>query len=149
MAEMAVQRGGNVGSMLAGCGHAVAGRAVVDDTGVIEHRADERTGVVTDTAILVGRYMANRFSDREHAVVTRTAIVDNSGMIKRRRYESRGHVTHVAVITGRYMIRRRGFTLGRRTVMAGCAVVNDAGMIESGAGKCRRDMTQGAVFRCR
>ena len=39
-------------------------------------------------------------------------------MIKRRRYEAGGHVTGIAVITGRHMIRRRGFTLGRRTVMA-------------------------------
>ena len=70
-------------------------------------------------------------------------------MIKRRRYEAGGHVTGIAVITGRHMIRRRGFTLGRRTVMAGCAVVHDAGVIEPCTGKCRSDMAQGAIFRCR
>ena len=69
VAEMAVQRGCNMGIMLAGRGHPVAGRAVVDDTGVIEYRTDESTGVMADTAVLVGRNMANRFSDREYVIV--------------------------------------------------------------------------------
>ena len=70
-------------------------------------------------------------------------------MIKRRRDEAGGHVTGIAVITGRHMIRRRGFALGGRTVMAGCAVVDDAGVIEPCTDESRRDMAQGAVFRCR
>ena len=66
---MAIKRGRNVRVVFTGRGHAVTGRAVVHDTGMIEHRADEGTGVMADTAILVGRDMADRFSDRKHVVV--------------------------------------------------------------------------------
>ena len=93
--------------MLACRGHAMAGRAVVDDAGMIEHRPDESAGVMTDTAILVGRYMADRFSDGEHVVVTRTAVIHDTGMIERRQYEAGGYVTDVAIITGRHMVRWR------------------------------------------
>ena len=104
MTEMAVQRGCNVGVMLAGRGHPMAGRTVIDDAGVIEHRTGERTGVVTDAAVLVGRDMANRFADREHVIVARAAVVDDAGMIKCRRNKAGGHVTGIAIITGRHMI---------------------------------------------
>jgi hypothetical protein len=53
MTEMAIQRGRNVFVMLTRCGYTVAGRAIVHDTGMIKHRTDESTGVMTDTAILV------------------------------------------------------------------------------------------------
>ena len=59
VAEMTIQRGRNVRAVFAGRRHAVAGRAVVDDAGMIEHRANEGRGVMTDTAVLVGGYMAD------------------------------------------------------------------------------------------
>lgn len=104
MTEMAVQCGCDVGIMLACRGHPVTGRAVVDDAGVIEHRTDECRGVVTDTAVLVGRNVTYCFTDREHVVVTRTAVVNDAGMIKCRRYETGGHVTGMAVVTGRHVV---------------------------------------------
>jgi len=57
MTEMAVHRGRDMAWMLAGRGDPVTGRAVVHDTGMIEHRTDKCAGVMTDTAILVGRHM--------------------------------------------------------------------------------------------
>ena len=57
MTEMAIHRGCNVGAMLTGRRNPVTGRAVVHDAGMIEHRTDECAGVMTDTAILVGRHM--------------------------------------------------------------------------------------------
>ncbi len=55
MAEMAIQPGRDVGAV-----HAwrritvVAGRAIIHDAGMIKHCADEGSGVMTDTAILIG-----------------------------------------------------------------------------------------------
>lgn len=149
VAVMAIQRGRNVRVVLTGRGHAVTGRAVVDDTGVIEHRADERRGVMTDTAVLVGRHVADRFSDREDVVVTRTAVVHDTGVVKRRRYKARGHVTGIAIVTGRHMVGWRCFALGRRAVMAGCTVVHDAAVIKPGTDERRGDMAQGAILRRR
>ena len=53
MTEMAIQRGRNVVITHTGCRNTVAGRTIVHDTCMIKHRTDERTGVMTDTAILV------------------------------------------------------------------------------------------------
>ena len=55
MAEVAIQPGRDVGAV-----HTrrritvVAGRAIVHDAGMVKHSADEGSGVMTDTAILVG-----------------------------------------------------------------------------------------------
>ena len=65
MAEVAVRTGRDVGVMLADGGHAVAGRAVVHDTGVIEDGADKGIRVVTDTAIFASRDMSGRLARSE------------------------------------------------------------------------------------
>ena len=70
MTEMAIQRSRNVRAMFADRRYPVAGRAIVHDAGMIKHRPDERTGVMTDTAILVGCYVADRFTNGEHVIVT-------------------------------------------------------------------------------
>ena len=54
VAEMAIQPGRDVGAVHTGRRNPVAGRAIVDDAGMIKHCADEGSGVMTDTAILVG-----------------------------------------------------------------------------------------------
>ena len=149
VAEMAVQRGCNVGTMLTGRGHPVAGRAVVDDAGVIKHRTDERAGVVTDTAILVGRDMADRFADCEHVVMTRAAVVDDAGMIKRRRNKAGGHVAGIAVVTGRHMVWWWCLAPGSGAVVTGRTVIHDTAVVKPGASEARGDMAQGAILRCR
>lgn len=55
MAEVAIQPGRDVGAVHA-CRRitVVAGRAIVHDAGMIKHCADEGSGVMTDTAILIG-----------------------------------------------------------------------------------------------
>ena len=57
MAEMAVQRGRKMIVILTSGCNPVAGRAIINDTGMIKHRSDEGTGVMTDTTILVRNYM--------------------------------------------------------------------------------------------
>jgi hypothetical protein len=57
MTEMAIQRGRNVVVILASRGNPVAGRAIINDAGMIKHRSDEGTGIMTDATILVCCYM--------------------------------------------------------------------------------------------
>ena len=57
MTEMAVQIGGKVVVILACRGNPMTGRAIINDAGMVKHRADEGAGVMTDPAILVGRHM--------------------------------------------------------------------------------------------
>jgi len=53
MTEMAIQRCRNVAITHTGRRHTMTGRAIVHDAGMIKHRPFERTGVMTDTAILI------------------------------------------------------------------------------------------------
>jgi len=62
MAGMAVHSCGDMGVIFADGGHAVAGRAIVDDTGVIEDGAEKGIRVVTDTAIFDGRDVSGRLA---------------------------------------------------------------------------------------
>lgn len=80
MAEVTVCRSRHVTDVLACRGYPVTGRAIVDDTGMIEHRTDKRAGVMTDTAILIGRHMVGRFADGKHIIMTRAAIVHDAGV---------------------------------------------------------------------
>ena len=54
MTEMAIQRSRYVIITHTGRRNSVAGRTVVHDAGMVKHRADESSGVMTDTAILIG-----------------------------------------------------------------------------------------------
>ena len=62
MAEVTVGTCRDVGVVFADGRHAMAGRAIVHDTGVIEDRADESSRVVTDAAIFDGRDMSGRLA---------------------------------------------------------------------------------------
>ena len=53
MTEMAIQRSRYVIITLTGRRNPVAGRAIVDDAGMIKHRSGKGIGVMTDTAILI------------------------------------------------------------------------------------------------
>ena len=61
----------------------MAGCAVINDTGMIEHRVDEGTGIMAYTAILIGRHMRACLSYGEYTIVAGCAIIHNAGMIKR------------------------------------------------------------------
>lgn len=54
MAEVAIQPGRYVIITHTGRRNPVAGRTVVHDAGMVKYRADEGSGVMTDTAILIG-----------------------------------------------------------------------------------------------
>ena len=62
MAKVTVGTCRDVGVMFADGRHAMAGRAIVHDPGVIEDRADESSRVVTDAAIFDGRDMRGRLA---------------------------------------------------------------------------------------
>ncbi len=53
-------------------GHTImAGVTTVSDAGMIKYRAGERTGIMTDTAILNGSNMRDWFADGETSAMTR------------------------------------------------------------------------------
>ena len=70
-------------------------------------------------------------------------------MVKGRRYKARGLVAVAAVIVGWHMVRRRHFSSGGYTIVAGSAVINDALMIEPGISKGRRNMAYRAILGSR
>ena len=60
----------------------MAGCAVINDAGMIEHSANEGTGIVANTAILIGRHMSACFARGEYAIMTGLAIIHDSCVIK-------------------------------------------------------------------
>ena len=104
--------------MFTSCRRTVVARgAVIHDAGMIEHSADKGSGVMTDSTILIGQYMAARFTYGKYIVMTGAAVIHDACMIKGPGYKARGQVAHMAVIAGRHMIRRRCFASG------GCTIV--------------------------
>ena len=85
---------------------------------MIEHRADEGIGVMTDTTILIGQVMAGRLANCKHVVMAGAAVIDNACMVKICRQEARGDMALVAVIVGRHMVRRRCLATRGRTIVA-------------------------------
>ena len=146
VAEMAVQVGGQVAEILSDRRGAVAGCAIVHDAGVIEHRADERIGVVTHAAVLKGRHVKRGFSRGKTGTVTGRAVIHDSRVIEGGRKKSGGLVAIRAVPVGRYVIRRRDFSPRRNTVMAHRAIADDALVIVFCTGKRRGVMTLGTVL---
>jgi len=140
MAEMTVCRSRHVTGMLTGCSNPVTGRAIIDDTGMIEHGADEGAGVVTDTAVLIGRHVVGRLADREHVIVTRAAIVDDAGMAECCRYEAGRHVTGITILVGWHVVGWRRLASGRGAIVARITITGNTRVVESSTGKRRRDM---------
>jgi hypothetical protein len=119
VAEMAVHRRRQMCGMLACSSITVmTGLAIVYDAGMVENGPDKRPRIVTDAAVLVGRYVTDRFADREHVVMTGAAIVHDTGMVEACRQEPGRHVTRVAVLVCRHVIGWRRLARRRCTVVA-------------------------------
>ena len=96
---------------LTDCRYTIVTRgAVIDDTGVIEHRIQETTGDMTDTAIFSRRQMSCVFAARPDTIVACRAVVHNAGMIKHTGGKCCGVMTYGTIFGGRYM--RGRFTRG-------------------------------------
>lgn len=74
------------------------------------------------------------------------AVVHDAGMTERCRQESRCDMADTAILVGRHMVGRGRLAGGRYTIVTGCAVACDAGVIEARADKCGRIMTDRAIF---
>lgn len=83
MTEGAIEGGRHVIRRHAGCRDAMAGSAIVHDAGMIERCRDEAAGVVTHTAILIGRNVTGAFGDSETRIMTRRAVIHDADMIER------------------------------------------------------------------
>lgn len=149
MTEVAIQSGRDVAVMLTGRRNPMAGRAVVDDAGMIKPCSDKTTGGMTDSTILICWYMANRLTNGEHIIMTGAAIIHDACMIERGRQEARGDMAHIAIIVGWHVVRWWRLTWSGRTIMARLTVINDALVIKPGIGKVRGDMAHGAILRRR
>ena len=72
--------------IFADCSVAImAGLTVVGNAAMIEHCAGEAkwcTGIVTDTAVLIGCYMVARFAFGELAVMTGLTVIHDANMIE-------------------------------------------------------------------
>jgi hypothetical protein len=147
MAEMAVQRGRKMIVILTSGCNPVAGRAIINNTGMIKYRSDEGTGVMTDTTILVRRYMVVRFTDGESTIMAGATVIHDANMIKGRRYKTRSLVAVAAISVGWHMVWWRNFSSGGCTIVARRTVIEDALMIESCIGKDRSNMAHGTVLR--
>ena len=96
---------------------------------MIHHRADERTGIVTETTILTGWNMSDWFVYSETSTMTRCAVIHDTCMTKRCRYKACGLVTAAAITVGWYMIRWRCFASGGNAIMTRGTVIHDACVI--------------------
>ena len=136
--------------MLAARGRAImAGRAVVDDTGMVEHRTDEGRGVMAHPAVLQRFDMTARFRRREPGRVAGGTIIDDAPMLEYRRQESGGLVAEDAALGGRHVVRWRDLARRRAAIVTTRAVVADAAVVEAGAGKGCRNMAGIAIARGR
>ena len=150
MTQAAIQRGDNVGGVGLGIlanrdTTIMTGNTIVDDAGMIEHRADEAARGMTDTAILIGINMTECFVSGENTIMTRLAVIHDAGVGKRRGQKTRGLVTLDAITVGWHMVV--GLSWGGITIVAGPTVINDTGMIELGTGKGRGVMAHRAILQ--
>jgi hypothetical protein len=95
----------------------MTGRAVVHDTGMIEHRSDEAGGVMTGTAILVCYHVSGCFACRKNIVMAGCTVIHDACMTERGRHKARGYMTHTAILVGRHMVGRRRLAGGGDAVM--------------------------------
>ena len=75
----------------------MAGRAVINDSCVIECGIEKAAGNMTDTAILSGGHMVGALARGGNPIVARGTVVHNAGMVKHRG-DKRGGVMTVGAI---------------------------------------------------
>jgi len=114
----------------------VTGTAVIHYARVTESRRLKAGGLVAVDAIAVGGHMEIVFSGRRSAIVTGHTVIGDALVFKRGTGKGRGVMAQFAFVCVCVLvnivdcvIRRSG---RRSTIVAGCTVVNDAGMIEHG-----------------
>lgn len=122
----------------------MAGRAIVDDAGMIEGCRDEAARVMADTAILIGHDMTGFLGCRETGAVTGRAVIHDARVTKARRFETSGLMAVDAIAVGRHM--EVAFAGSSITVMTGCTVVDDTLVFKPCIGKGSRCMTYRAIL---
>jgi len=126
----------------------VAGRTLIDDTGVIEGRRQKARGLVTEMAILVRRHVPGRrhLARRDRAIVAGRTPIDNAGVIVFRAGKRRRVVAEHAVVGGRDRNMRCRHAGGIGAVVAVRTVVGNPLVIEHrGQKRTARRMAEHAV----
>ena len=129
----------------------VAPGAATGNAGVVvtavRQAIQEVNGIVAIIALLGRRYMVLGFADGHDAVVAFAAIPKDLRMIDSRdRGKIRICVTGLAGIAGSDVVRR--FSNGYHAIVTGCAVVDDATMVEECTCEADGVMTDDAIFGC-
>mgnify|MGYP001824138549 CR=1 FL=1 len=91
--------------------------AVVNDTGMIESRADETVGGMTDSTILISRYMSAGLTNGKRTIVTGATVINDTYMIKSSRNKTCGLMTIAAVTVGWHMVGWRRFSSGSYAIV--------------------------------
>ena len=81
----------------------MAGRAIVDDAGMIEGCRDEAARVMADTTILIGRDMTGFLGWCETGVVTGRAVIHDALVAEARRFKAGSLMAVDAIAVGRHM----------------------------------------------
>ena len=149
MAEMAVCRSRHMTGMLTCCGYPMTGRAIVDDASMIEHSADKGAGVMTDTAVLIGRHVVGRLADGKDIIVAGAAVIHDACVAERCRYEAGRHVAGITIFIRWHVVGRWGLSSCGGAIVARITIAGDTRMVESGTGEGRRDMAHRAILRRR
>lgn len=129
---------------LAGCnGAIVAGVTHVTHnvrTIMIDCSRGECCGVMTNTAILIGRNMRQQgFRRRESSCMAGGTVIYDTGMIKSSRQESCGLMADATVLESWHMTG--GFSGCSGSIVTGGTTISDSCVIELGTGKSGRVMT--------
>jgi hypothetical protein len=135
---------------LFGCGETstMAGRAVVNNTDVIEYCGLKSRSLVTVNAITVGWYVIISFSSCGRSIVAGYAIIGDALVLKIGIRKNSWRVANRAIVSGcdvswTYLCT---FTRSDDTIVAGCTIISDTGMIENGRRKGARYMANFAVI---
>lgn len=131
----------------------VTGRAVIDDTGVIEHRRRKGAGHVTDIAILVCRNVVGfgALADCDDTIMAGIATITHhrgTVVINKGRRKNVGIVAYPAILSSRDMITRLAYRAGciKVSIMAGGTITRDTRVIENMRWEPSGRMTNGTIL---
>lgn len=111
---------------------AMTGRAVIHDARVAKARRFKTGGLMAVDAITVGRHMEVVFADSGITVMTGDTVVDDALVFKPGVGKRCWSMAYRAILGG-WNVGRIDFRVlanGVDTIVAGCAVIHDTGMIE-------------------
>ena len=119
--------------------------AIVDDSCMAKRGGNKTGGCMAHNAFTGGRNVRCGLSLRSHAIVTFSATAGDARVVKFCPFKCFDIVANGAVFRRRNVVRR--FADSGGAVVARCALIDDANMIENGGSKRARYVTHTAILR--